>query len=95
MGGQIIDATMIEARRPCLTQSRGIPSKAAAPRPSGNRHGAQIDRDGRWTIERGRKREAAPGAGHQCEVGYRDAGVRVKEITLASIASSALCVATP
>jgi hypothetical protein len=29
---------------------------------------AQIDRDGRWTIKRGRKREAAPGAGHKRQI---------------------------
>jgi IS5 family transposase len=39
MGGQIIDATVIEARRPRATQAE-TRSKAAAPRPSGNRHGA-------------------------------------------------------
>ena len=27
-----------------------------------------IDRDGRWTIKRGRKREAAPGAGHKRQI---------------------------
>jgi hypothetical protein len=29
----------------------------------------QIDRDGRWTIKRGRKRQAAPRDGHQRQVG--------------------------
>ena len=66
MGGQIVDATVIEARRPRLTQAEkdtikggGVP---AAWKPARR---AQIDRDGRWTIKRGKKREAAPGAGHQ------------------------------
>ena len=69
MGGQIVDATVIEARRPRLTQaekdtlrSGGTPSEWSP----GRR--AQIDRDGRWTIKRGRKREAAPGNGHQRQV---------------------------
>jgi len=69
MGGQIIDATVIEARRPRLTQAEkntlrggGTPAEWKPARR------AQIDRDGRWTIKRGRKREAAPGAGHQRQV---------------------------
>ena len=66
MGGQIIDATVIEARRPRLTQAEkdtlrggGTPAEWKPARR------AQIDRDGRWTIKRGSKREAAPGDGHQ------------------------------
>jgi IS5 family transposase len=61
MGGQIVDATVIEARRPRLTEDEkatirdgGLPagwSKAKR---------AQIDTDGRWTIKRGRRRP--PGA---------------------------------
>jgi len=69
MGGQIIDATVIEAHRPRLTQAEkntlrggGTPAEWKPARR------AQIDRDGRWTIKRGRKREAAPGAGHQRQV---------------------------
>ena len=56
MGGQIVDATVVEARRPRLTKDEkqtlrdgGTPagwSKARA---------RQIDRDGRWTLRRGRK----------------------------------------
>jgi transposase, IS5 family len=62
MGGQIIDATVIAARRPRLTQAEkdtlkggGIPTDW---KPAWR---AQIDRDGRWTIKRGRKRDAALG----------------------------------
>ncbi|HTV45303.1 MAG TPA: transposase [Stellaceae bacterium] len=66
MGGQIVDATVIEARRPRLTKSEkdtikggGIPAEWKPARR------AQIDRDGRWTLKRGRKRETpanqAPG----------------------------------
>ena len=65
MGGQIIDATVIEARRPRLTQGEkdtikggGTPAEWTPARR------AQIDRDGRWTI----KREAAPGEGHNRQV---------------------------
>ena len=59
MGGQIVDATVIQARRPRLSKGEkatvkdgGIPdgwSKAKR---------AQMDTDGRWTLKRGRKRSA-------------------------------------
>ena len=69
MGGQIIDATVIEAHRPRLTQAEkdtikggGVPAEWKPARR------AQIDRDGRWTIKRGRKREAAPSAGHKRQI---------------------------
>lgn len=61
MGGQIVDATVIEARRPRLTQAEKNTLKGsgtpAAWKPARR---AQIDRDGRWTLKRGKKREAAP-----------------------------------
>jgi IS5 family transposase len=51
----------IEAHRPRLTQAEnntikggGVPAEWKPTRR------AQIDRDGRWTIKRGRRREAAP-----------------------------------
>jgi transposase, IS5 family len=69
MGGQIVDATVIEARRPRLTQAEkdtikggGMPSQWKPARR------AQIDRDGRWTIKRGQKRMAMPGEGHKRRV---------------------------
>ena len=69
MGGQIIDATVIEARRPRLSQAEkdtikggGVPSKWTPARR------AQIDRDGRWTIKRGKKREAGSGDRHNRQV---------------------------
>ena len=69
MGGQIIDATVIEARRPRLTQAEkdtikggGTPAEWTPARR------AQIDRDGRWTIKRGRQRPAAPGDGHKRQI---------------------------
>lgn len=56
MGGQIVDATVIEAHRPRLTTDEkrtlrdgGTPSGWTKARTR------QIDRDGRWTIKRGRK----------------------------------------
>ena len=69
MGGQIIDATVIQARRPRLTQAEkdtlkggGMPSDW---RPARR---AQIDRDGRWTIKRGRRPAASPGTGHKRQI---------------------------
>ena len=56
MGGQIVDATVVEARRPRLTKEEkatlrdgGLPAGWSKPR------ARQIDRDGRWTLKRGRK----------------------------------------
>ena len=56
IGGQIIDATVVEARRPRLSKGEktmlrdgGIPSGWS------KRRTRQIDRDGRWTIKRGKK----------------------------------------
>jgi len=60
---------VIEARRPRLTQVEkdtlkggGIPADWKPARR------AQIDRDGRWTLKRGRKRETSPGESHKRQV---------------------------
>lgn len=60
-GGQIVDATIVEARRPRLTQAEkdvvkggGIPEDW---KPARTR---QIDREGRWTLKRGKKRPTPP-----------------------------------
>src|SRR5215467_2302428 len=69
MGGQIVDATVIEARRPRLTQAEKDTLKGGGtPAEWKPARRAQIDRDGRWTIKRGKKREAAPGAGHKRQI---------------------------
>ena len=64
MGGQIVDATIVEARRPRLTQgekdtlrSGGTPAEWKPARR------AQIDRDGRWSLKRGKKRDQPPAGG--------------------------------
>jgi len=66
MGGQIVDATVIEARRPRLNHDEketirggGVPEGWT---PSRTR---QIDRDGRWTLKRGRRRPGPPDASGQ------------------------------
>jgi IS5 family transposase len=66
MGGQIVDATIIEARRPRLTQAEketvkggGVPAEWKPARR------AQIDRDGRWTLKRGKKRQSPAADGQK------------------------------
>jgi IS5 family transposase len=66
MGGQIVDATVVEARRPRLTKDEkatirggGVPAGWAQAKR------AQMDTDGRWTIKRGRKRSAGQGEPHE------------------------------
>jgi hypothetical protein len=61
--GQIVDASVIEARRPRLTQDGkdtlkdgGVPGEWPPARKG------QIDTEGRWTIKRGGKRETPPGS---------------------------------
>jgi transposase, IS5 family len=69
MSGQIIDATVIQARRPRLTQAEKDTIKGGGtPAEWSPARRAQIDREGRWTIKRGRKREAAPGENQKRQV---------------------------
>ena len=69
MGGQIIDATVIEARRPRLTQAENDTIKGGGVQSEWKpARRAQIDRDGSWTIKRGKKREAAHGAGYKRQI---------------------------
>jgi len=57
MGGQIVDATIIEARRPRLTEAEKETIKGGSvPTEWKPARRAQIDRDGRWTLKRGKKR---------------------------------------
>lgn len=65
MGGQIVDATVIEARRPRLNEAEKQTLKGGGtPAHWSPARRAQIDRDGRWTLKRGRKRDKPlPGEG--------------------------------
>lgn len=55
MGGQIVDATVVEARRPRLTKDeKGVLRDGGTPGGWSKARTRQIDRDGRWTIRRGR-----------------------------------------
>lgn len=63
MGGQIVDATIIEARRPRLSRDEKDTLKGGGvPEDWSPSRRAQVDTEGRWTIKRGRKRELPPGS---------------------------------
>jgi IS5 family transposase len=56
MGGQIVDATVIQARRPRLSRDEKATVKGGAvPEGWSKAKRAQMDTDGRWTLKRGRK----------------------------------------
>ena len=60
MGGQIVDATVVQARRPRLRQDeKATVKRGAVPESWSTAKRAQMDTDGRWTLKRGRKRPAA------------------------------------
>ena len=62
MAGQIVDATVVEARRPRLSRDEKTTIKAGVvPEAWSKAKRAQMDCDGRWTIKRGRKRPAGGG----------------------------------
>ena len=57
MGGQILDATVVQARPARLTaEEKAVVRSGATPVGWSPARQAQIDRDGRWTLKRGRKR---------------------------------------
>jgi IS5 family transposase len=57
MGGQIVDATVVQARRPRLTEDDKATVKGGdVPTGWSKAKRAQMDTDGRWTIQRGRRR---------------------------------------
>jgi IS5 family transposase len=59
MGGQIVDATVIQARRPRLSQDEKATVKGGGiPKTWPKAKRAQMDSDGRWTRKRGHKRLA-------------------------------------
>src|SRR5688572_2339686 len=57
MGGQIVDATIIQARRPRLSRDeKATVRDGGVPAHWSKAKRAQMDTDGRWTLRRGRKR---------------------------------------
>jgi transposase, IS5 family len=66
MGGQIVDATVVEARRPRLTkEEKATLREGGTPAGWSKARTRQIDREGRWTIKRGRKVRPPKGAPRQ------------------------------
>jgi IS5 family transposase len=65
MGGQIVDATVVEARRARLTEEKATVKGGGVPEGWSKAKRAQMDTDGRWTIKRGRRRPAGEGAPRQ------------------------------
>ena len=62
MGGQIVDATVVEARRPRLSKDeKQAVREGTIPAGWSKARTRQTDRDGRWTIRRGRKKAPPPG----------------------------------
>jgi transposase, IS5 family len=63
MGGQIVDATVVQARPARLTAEEKAAIRCGEePEGWSPARRAQIDRDARWTLKRGRKRPPADGA---------------------------------
>jgi IS5 family transposase len=61
MGGQIVDATIVEARRPRLsTDEKAAVRAGRVPEGWSVARTRQVDREGRWTVKRGRKRKPPP-----------------------------------
>jgi len=61
MGGQIVDATIVEARRPRLTQAeKGVVKGGGVPEGWKPARTRQIDREGRWTLKRGKTKPRPP-----------------------------------
>jgi transposase, IS5 family len=57
LGGQIVDATVVQARRPRLKgDEKAAIKEGKVPEDWSKAKTAQMDRDGRWTLKRGRKR---------------------------------------
>jgi hypothetical protein len=70
MGGQIVDATIVEARRPRLTEAeKAIVKGGGTPEEWKPARTRQVDRDGRWTLKRGRKRPAPEGGAKRIATG--------------------------
>lgn len=70
MGGQIVDATVIEARRPRLSAGEKTTIKGAGvPAHWSKAKWAQMDRDGRWTLKRGRRKPCSNSSARTATVG--------------------------
>ena len=80
---------MIEARRPRLTKAEKDTIRGGGtPGPWKKARTAQIDRDGRWTIKRGRKRDAPPDRTERRVVPEIAVATRTMSASTANMASS-------
>ena len=85
-GGQIVDATIVEARRPRLTRAeKDVAKGGGVPEEWKPARIRQVDREGRWTLKRGKKKpvpqEAGPAGriGPSARAGDRRADVRPQQ----------------
>jgi transposase, IS5 family len=63
MGGQLLDATIVQARPARLTvEEKAVIRAGGTPSGWSPARRAQIDRDARWTLKRGRKRQPPDGS---------------------------------
>jgi len=81
MGGQIVDATVVEARQPRLILGEKVTIKGGGvPEGWSQARRAQVDRDGRWTLKRGRKKPKAP-LGRRRRSWCRRSGIRTTSVS--------------
>jgi len=75
MGGQIVEATVVEPRRPRLSEGDKTTVKGGGvPAGWSPAKRAQMDTDGRWTIKRGRRRPPRLGAPQELGGSGREVG---------------------
>jgi IS5 family transposase len=92
MGGQIVDATVVQARRPRLSKEETESVRGGGTPPGWSKaRTRQIDRNGRWTTKRGRKarRPRAQSAGPWARSRCRYLATRTTSASTARTASSA------
>jgi transposase len=93
MGGQIVEATVVQARRPRLNRDEKATVKGGAVPAGGSKaKRAQMDTEGRWTLKRGRKRPADPRKRHEptrTELVVPSLVTRTTSASTAGMASSA------
>ena len=78
MGGQIVDATIVQGRPARLTaEEKDAVRRGETPADWSPARRAQIDRDARWTLKRGRKRPPPEGSAGQTP-GGGDCGADVR-----------------
>jgi len=99
MGGQIVDATIVEARRPRLTQAeKGVVKGGGVPEGWKPARTRQIDREGRWTLKRGKTKPRPPDGSARAatpEIAVPMFGYKNMSASTASTGSSAVSRSRP